>query len=285
MDVSNREKIKDAIIIHGPGRSGTTLLYNVLAMHPDLAWISGYVNHFPDIPILSVLNRLQNIEFFEQFSRGRRKWPRPAEAYGFWNFFFPDFSLMENGTSTKERKLAVKFCIKTINSIVKFQGKKRFIAKLTGTSRASILDLLFENPFLIYINRDPRAVVASYFKQRWGYKDNLEKFEATDTLLLISEYVERYRKNIEQISDLAKFRYKYVSYEDLIANKTRVIENLLQFLGLDDENPQFNRLLESIYIDKKTNEAWKQMFSSEATLFLESQLENILYSFGYEKLI
>lgn len=100
--------ISNAIIIHGPGRSGTTLLSNILSLHPELGWISGYIGYFPQQPFLSVLNRIQDIKAIESFSRGRKKYPRPGETYKFWKYYFPDFNSPEdykmsvNNTDTKQ---------------------------------------------------------------------------------------------------------------------------------------------------------------------------------------
>ena len=85
-------KIKNAIIIHGPGRSGTTLLSNILSLHSGFYWISGYNNKFPSLPSLSIFNNLLKYHSFEKYTRGKQKFPRPAEAYGFWNYYIPNFN-------------------------------------------------------------------------------------------------------------------------------------------------------------------------------------------------
>ena len=56
------EKISDAVVLHGPGRSGTTLFSRILSTHSAFAWISGYVNRFPGYPVLSVFNRVMEID-------------------------------------------------------------------------------------------------------------------------------------------------------------------------------------------------------------------------------
>jgi len=56
-------------VIHGPGRSGTTLFNNILSLHPQLSWISGYVDRFPQCPALAFLNRLQSVSVFERTTR------------------------------------------------------------------------------------------------------------------------------------------------------------------------------------------------------------------------
>src|SRR5262249_9770836 len=158
---------------HGPGRSGTTLLNEILSTHSDLAWISGYLNRYPDRPILAVFNRVMAIDTVEKYSRSKRYWPRSAEAYGFWNRYFPRFNHPERRITEKPQDHPEE-CIAAIRKIQRYHGKKRFLTKLTGGARATELDIVFENPHIVYMHRDPRAVVASYYKQRWGNKDTPE---------------------------------------------------------------------------------------------------------------
>ena len=77
------EKVKGAIILNGPGRSGTTLVYQILANHEDLAWISGWMNKFYKWPILSFFNK-----FYRANWNNYKVAPKPAEAYGYWKGFY-----------------------------------------------------------------------------------------------------------------------------------------------------------------------------------------------------
>ena len=63
------DKISDAVVLHGPGRSGTTLFSTILSTHSALGWISGYVNRFPRHPSLAVFNRVMAIDRVERLSR------------------------------------------------------------------------------------------------------------------------------------------------------------------------------------------------------------------------
>ncbi len=129
------EKISDAVVIHGPGRSGTTLLSQMLSTHSDFAWISGYVDRFPGHPVLAVLNRVMSIDVVERLSRPMRYWPRPAEAYMFWNHYFPYFSEPEIRSDKKPHDRPEE-CIRAIRRVQQFHGKQRFITKVTGAPRA-----------------------------------------------------------------------------------------------------------------------------------------------------
>jgi hypothetical protein len=274
------QRISDAIIVHGPGRSGTTLLYNMLALHPELAWISGYVNRFPRHPILSNLNRLQGIRALEKWSRGRRFWPRPAEAYGFWNEYFPGFSAAASRPSEGHAGDRPDACLRAMRAVMAYSGKPRFITKITGLSRAAELERAFANPFVLYLNRDPRAVVLSMYKERWGYRSHPERFAGRETHRLLEEYVTRYRGYLEDAGKLERFRFMSLRYENLIDNPASVISRILAFTRLPGDE-KFDKIITSWSIHRDANEALMRHSSPEELAHLNTLLADELAQYGY----
>jgi hypothetical protein len=58
------------------GRSGTTIVYELLCEHPDLAWLSNHAERLPAFPQLEALTRLWDIGAIRH-SRSRlasRRW-------------------------------------------------------------------------------------------------------------------------------------------------------------------------------------------------------------------
>ena len=62
------------IFIVGTGRCGSTILYQLLSNHPQLGWISSWVDAFPMLPWLTVLNRFYQLPGGNRF-RQRRFFP------------------------------------------------------------------------------------------------------------------------------------------------------------------------------------------------------------------
>jgi len=264
------EKISNAVVLHGPGRSGTTLFSRILSTHSAFAWISGYVNRFPGYPFLAVFNRVMEIDTVERFSRSRRFWPRPAEAYNFWNRYFPHFSEPEIRGRTKQHDRPDE-CIAAIRHVQRYQKKDRFITKITGAPRATELARVFAYPHVLYIHRDPRAVVASYYRQRWGYKTTPERFESKTEIELLTEYVRRYEMSFEGRGGLKSFQFHDLVYEHMVDQPDHFFRSVLALLGLPQEAAFFDRLT-SWKLDRQANKAWTTQFSKEGIAFLNESL-------------
>lgn len=258
-------KIQNAILIHGPGRSGTTLLNGILALHEDLAWISGYTNRYPKQLWLTYLNRLQANTAFERFNRGKRRYPRPAEAYNFWLHYVSQFNDKHCDIISNEEAINT---INAISKIVSYSGKKKFITKITGNSRCQTIEAVFDNPTIIWIDRDPKAVIMSYYKQRWKYKKYPEKFNSKSKKELLFEYYSLYKGFHEEQKKLEKFNLKIFYYEDLIKDKLAFFQRICDFTGLEF-TANFKKLVDSWKILEGTNSSYKKYISNEEEAYLD----------------
>lgn len=84
------------IIFIGMPRSGTTILFERFAQHPELGWLSNYCEKQPAWPVLNLLCPLLDNPVVglrgekKQYSRlrlGNRFYPRPNESYAFWDHY------------------------------------------------------------------------------------------------------------------------------------------------------------------------------------------------------
>lgn len=260
------EKIENAIIIHGPGRSGTTLLSSILSLHGDLGWISGYVNKYPESTQLALLNKVQDISGFEKWNRGKRRFPRPSEAYNFWLHYIPEFNDNEIEVISED---SAERTIKAINSVLKSTGKKRFISKITGKSRYQTIDAVFKDPCVIWIDRNPKSVITSYYKLKWNYKHRMEKFNATPKLELLRQYAEQYKSFEDDKKELLKYNLKSFKYENLIQDRTSFFKEICEFANLP-YNKDFENLVNNWSIRKDTNQGYKEILTEEEEAYLDT---------------
>lgn len=262
------DRIRNAVIIHGTGRSGTTLFSDILSMHPDFFWISNFVDRYPETPAWSVFNRMYRIPGVESFTRGKRFFPRPTEPYGFWDHFFPGF---RNGKVTESDPEKVKRCIRSIEGIGKYQGGKRFINKLTGKSRSEALDAVFDTPTILWIDRDPRAVVMSYYKQLWNYKRNPDAFAAKSTSDLIREYCAMFIEFQKDKEGLKQFNCISLSYEKMMEDPVEFFHSVLDTLGMS-RSEKFDDFVRTWKIRPGTFDAYKGQLNEEELALLNSLL-------------
>lgn len=270
------EKIKNAIIIHGPGRSGTTLLNNILSLHSDMFWISSYLAKHPSYPILSILNNFHNSFLFEKFTRKYKKIPRPTEAYSFWIKHLPNFN---KKTETINRDDISK-ALNAIEKIKKYTKGSRFIFKITGSTRIEYIDALFDNPTIIWIDRKPQSVVMSYFKQKWKYKRKVNIFNSKPKKELIREYSEFYKEIFIEKDKLKYFDFHQVFYEDLVNDKISFFSNICQIINVNF-NEEFKKTVKSWDISKGTNNSYKKHINKDEELFLNVLLNEYSKKLGY----
>ncbi len=270
-------KLKNSIIIHGPGRSGTTLLDNVLSLHEDFFWISGYLNKYPKKTSLSLLHRMHKVSSLERMSRKRKYIPRPNEAYQFWRHYFHNFN---QGNQVEVDEQEIKACLKALRDIQKFTGGKRFITKFTGSSRFAFIDGLFEKPTIVWIDRNPQSVVMSYYKQRWHYKSDPALFESKSTPELIREYVSHYESVLKGKEQLRQFDFVQVYYEDLVKDPQKFFRSLCERLGLD-YSPRFEKIVDSWEIRQGTNMSYRSQLNEEEIRLLDELCDPLRVRVGY----
>lgn len=272
-------KIENAIIIHGPGRSGTTLLSNILSLYSGFYWLSGYNNKFPSWPNLSLVNNLLKFHNFEKYTRGKQKFPRPAEAYGFWKYFIPNFNA-PNLINSEIDYEKINKCREAITKIGNKMNGRRFITKITGSSRFTILNALFANPSIIWIDRDPRIVVMSYHKKRWYFKQNEKEFNKASKMDLLKYYVEKYISFYEGKKKLTKFNFIQVLYEDLIEDQKKVFIEIFNRIG-EEIDPKFQKTMDSWDVRQNLNNKYNNYLNKDELDYLNQTLKIPINEMGY----
>jgi hypothetical protein len=213
----------------------------------------------------------------EKRNRNLKKWPRPYEAYNFWHHFFNNFNFE---TETAKNNMLIESCIGTINSICFWDGAPRFFTKVTGFYMWKTFNLIFEDPKIIWIERDPRAVVLSMMQNKWFYKNKTEKFDRMKFSEKAAFYSEQYRKIRKSRLEYPQENTLEIRYKDLLGNKELKIKEITKFtrLRLNKKcNEQINScpeitVISETYRKKKDSHKWEQL-----TLLLKRELLNLGY--------
>lgn len=239
------------VIITGPGRSGTTLLTRVMASHPDLAWFSGLNDRSPRHPSVSLVSRVADLPLPAAW-RDKIPWfPVAGETYGVWNTYFAGFSIADRDWGPGDVSEGDVFHFREfVRSVTRWQGKQRFMTKITGWPRVELLRHILPGVAIVHIDRDPRAVVASWIKQGWlGYKrDRVAQSRLGDDEL-VQLYADNYLRKWQALqpylgaSDVIPLRY-----EDLCGNFATTMYNLLERLHLA-AGPRISRVIERTVVN------------------------------------
>ncbi|WP_019038876.1 sulfotransferase [Psychroflexus tropicus] len=262
------------IIIHGPGRSGTTLFNKMFSYHPDFVWLSSWQNRFPKQAWLGVFNTIYQKQMLGVDWSSVKNIPKPAEAYGFWNHYFKPFS--------SEARLDVEKtedCINFITSLKQISGKKNFVTKLTGEARKEILDQVFNKNYLVlWIERDPRVVVSSYIKQKWFYKNKPEEFAKLSMTDKIEFYANFYKQNFEGAKPLNR---KLLRYEDLCDDPVMFFESLLKDLNLPFHK-KHRKIIEQWELKVVDWKSYSKKYSEEEKTLFNQLLKDEMVYLNYE---
>jgi len=303
-------KIDTPIFLIGMGRSGTTVLAEAISIHKDLGWISKYVEVFPALPQLSFINKLVDIPFLGVYLRGkkrqskglinfiRRFLPYCIENYNIWeNFCGKKFSydyLAHQKASEAEREAIIKY----VQTILKFQRKKRFFAKFTGPPRICFLQSIFPDAYFIHVIRDPRAVVNSLLKVKfWREGGGLDRPWWQG---LPKEYIEEWKKRNKSPVALAALQWKRVvsltweekkyakpghfieiRYEDFVEKPHEYLTEIFHKVGLED-SPEAHKYISSIGKLHNMNYKYKQDLSKEDIKIIEEITRDEANKAGYK---
>jgi hypothetical protein len=298
------------IFLIGAPRSGTTIIFEALAVHEDLGWWSNYSRRYPKLPILAAFSRIYDIPMLHSILRGekRQHWqgnsrlnhflPRPDECYEIWELccgekFSRDYLIDVKASLEEQKKLKNMVCL-----TLRFQGRSRFVAKITGPPRIGYLMSVFPNAIFIHVVRDGRAVVNSllnvdfwiegggYDHPWWrnglqeGWETEWENFGNSPIALAALQW-----RRIMEVTDwerrsISFNRYFEVKYEDYVEDPVRVMAQILKYCELAPSR------LVSNYLGKTNryvnmNYKYLQTFSAKEIDILNQIMSGWLQRFGY----
>ena len=153
-------RLERPIFFVGMPRSGTTLLFEPFAHHPDLGWHSNYSQSYPTRPWLNALDRLFRGGLLDLSPRklqygkkilGNRFIPYPDEAYSFWDLFSSVNFSRSYLLDVSPKPEAVDTVRSETERILRWQGRRRLTDKFTGPSRIEFLRQLFQVAVLFLI--------------------------------------------------------------------------------------------------------------------------------------
>lgn len=290
-------RIDKPIFIVGTGRCGSTAFHRVLGTHPQLMWLSGLAEKFPDRPAWNrwAVTAIGNPGLRRIF--GARI--KPGENYGFWynhayGFAEPGRDLVRADVTPR-----VKQQMRAALEPMLTAKRNRLLVKLTGWSRIGFLDEVFEDAKFIHIVRDGRAVASSllhvnawqwrgwYGPSSWRYgplsPEDQAAWEATGRSFVAlaglqwrihTRAIEAARRALDPA------RFLEVRYERFCQQPVETCQRVLEFAELHP-SPAFERHVKTTPI-KAMATRWRVDLNVEQQAMLTDLLHEDLRRYGYD---
>ena len=258
-----KDLLSKPIIFFGTGRSGSTLLSEIILKDKSLAFPSNYHNKYPAYDRVNYLRQLLDNRFWRlhgmKSQSGVNKVKTynkflfiPSEAWNMWNHILPaeiPFSrgfLMKEKADTRVRD-SIRFYF---NRMVEMQGRERLGLKITGPGRLIFLNSIFPDAIFVHIKRRIVPTISSFLKAPFWQRQGINQiwWNGAYTSQELDE-VQQHKSNpvwmtgfqMKKILDVIELERKllnsYVidlSYDDFLLNPKNVILQLLNDLGMTD---------------------------------------------------
>jgi|SRR6478735_2924041 len=253
----NEKLLEKPIIIFGTGRTGTTVISEIIFQHEDLAWHSNYQELFPKFAGINYMRRLFDNKYWRiigmntQNNRSFSNYMlfRPIERYDFWEAvtgeridFSRSFLLNEKATDNEREHIRTFFA-----KLVKYQNRKRLAIKITGPARMEYLMSIFPDAQFVNVVREPVAVIRSWMEIYWNEQitnqlwwqgaytpDELKKAKelASNKFLFAAFQYKKLMETTQQEIDKMHPSIFTARYEDFVKDPNTFVGGLLQFLHL-----------------------------------------------------
>lgn len=267
-------EIRAPIFIVGPPRSGTTVLYEKLARHPDVAWISNITKKVPG----SLLATRAIMLFRDDH--------RPTEAKKVWARFSTRTDVSRGREDATPR--AWRFLRRVVRNNLRLTGRSRFLSKDPNNSlRIPFLDAIFPDAIFVHILRDGRAVANSSVSARRRHGGALRGiripgWESLVDLPPLEAAGVEWKTAVETIRrhgrELPAERFVEIRYEDFTADPAEALEEISRRCGL----PWQRRKVEEVVSDVVSqNHKWRETLSAEDVERLETVIGGLLVELGY----
>lgn len=300
--------VERPIFFVGAPRSGTTLVFNVFAARPDLAWFSQHLARFPDWPSVTALTRLADLgRGFRKsidrsdLRRGRLERLRvgPSEAYPVWERycgerFVYDFMLGAKATPGERDRVR-----RLVAKLQRYQGKHRFATKITGPARIGYLASIFPDAQFVHVIRDGRAVTSSllrvhFWRDSWRERqvswsggvdeEDLDPWRDSDDLplaLTALQWAAIVSAARDEARELAPGHYVELRYEDFVADPHRLLDEVTAACDLPPAR-QPHEFLDTRVDLRDMNQGWRRALDGPQRALLEELIGDRLSDLGYD---
>jgi sulfotransferase family protein len=304
-EVSRTSTAPPPVFLVGPPRSGTSLLYKLLCLHPESAWISNWLARVPTATPLAALNRLtaraphvrRRVWFGADGSNayvyGRRRanrdrlFPMPHEGEP----VYAAAGILQFGQLRPAASARAEAELRTaVAAVRRASGAPVFVNKrIANNRRIPLLLRAFPDARFISLVRDGRAVALSLSKVDWWpdslvwwYGDTPTRWAAEGKdpwVLCARNWLEELREVEDGLTRVPAEQVLGLSYESFLDTPVETLQRLADFAGLAPSR-SWDRSVGSLAFPDR-NEAWRTRLDDDAVRTITEIQSDELRKHGY----
>jgi hypothetical protein len=280
------------------------LLYKLLCLHPDTAWISNWYRRLPGMPVVSVLNRIPG-RFPERrravwfgpdsnaYVYGRRRplaerlFPMPVEGEP----VYTRCGIQSGSAASDIPPAALKDLSRRFDSLARYGAATTVVSKrIANNRRLPGLVATFPNATIIHLVRDGRAVALSLTKVDWWPESRLSWYDGTPRDwerdggdpwdVAAREWVEEVTAVEFGLAGHDPARILTLHYEALVTSPVEVMEQVTEVTGLP-VSPQWQTEVGRLRYPGRVD-SWRSGLDDQALRRIEDIQRDVLVRYGYE---
>lgn len=267
------------LFVTGLPHSGTTILYRMLANHPEFGWLSHFSLRAGELAGRHRLPLARSIHWLG--SKCRISWrkpkgvlrelfPSPVEPHGIWNELLPNDKKFFHSLPSEQGQKIRDILIQEQDRL----GVAALVIKLPRLTRAiPALARAIPHSQFVHIVRDGRAVASSnrkkFTRSPWGEAGALMR--AAEHWGEVEGFVQEYRGGL-------KDRFYLVRYEDFCKDVHQHLQEIADFVRVSAPTSWIQQAPSSLTSTSRKRIA---ALDQEEKKEIEKQLGSLLNHYGY----
>lgn len=290
----------NVIFLVGAGRSGTTLLYKLLCLHPEIAYISNYDIRLPWMPggwAIRLSRNSTRLKLRAWFDKGnayfvQRPWvkrlvPTPVEGELLYSNcglpLTPSAGYAPDADTTEALR-------QHFEGFRRAAGAKVLLSKRTANNRRiPTLNTIFPRAKYIHLIRDGRDVAHSLSCVEWwddhvlwwdGRRAKDAENAGQERLSLCARnWVNEMTELEAGLEGVAQSQVHELRYEDLLDSAEEHLIEILRFIGLS-ATPEYLAAIRSLRLARRTSQ-WPSKWASDQLARVLQVEQTTLRRLGY----
>jgi hypothetical protein len=303
MSAHPRRAGADVAFLVGAGRSGTTLLYKLLCLHPQVGYISNYENRlswFPDgLAARAVAGQL-DAKLHAWFNRGgnayfvdrpwiKKVFPTPHEGESIYRAcqvpLYPGRDDLPDARTTEcLRRRFARFRRRS--------GGRLFLSKRTANNRrVRYLSAIFPEARYVHLVRDGREVTQSLAAVEWWADHTvwwdgrtaaeMERCGESRLSICARNWVRELEELRTQLQPVPAHKLVELRFEDLLRDPVTQLERVVRFLGLDF-SPAYRSAIETLQL-RPVRARWGAEWNAHELACVLREMQPMLRQLGYSE--